>query len=143
MKNYGAWSRDNLIQISNNMSDAQLERVYKATQDFLNSKASTITGVRNIIKKTTRSIGVNVGATKEESESLYQLLSDDTFKYMTEHSRATSSDIWYVIQETKERRLPERNFIKMMYNIADTIPDKEMTDNIRALYYKEIKRIEK
>lgn len=60
MKNFGAWSRDNLIQISNNMSDAQLERVYKATSEFLNSKASTITGVKNIIKKTTRSIGVNV-----------------------------------------------------------------------------------
>lgn len=82
------------------------------------------------------------GATRDESESLYQLLSDDTFRYIKENSSATSSDIWYVVQEAKETRMNERNFIKQMYNIADTIPDKDMTNNIRALYFKEIKRID-
>ena len=134
----GAWSRDNLIQISNNMSDLQLQRVYKATSDFLNSKASTVTGVKNIIKRTTRNIGVSVGVSRDEAESLYQMLTDDTFKYIKENSSATSSDIWYVIQEAKERRFTGQAFLKRMYEVADTIPDKEMTNNINALFMKEV-----
>ena len=134
----GAWSRDNLIQISKDMSDLQLQRVYKATSDFLNSKASTISGVKNIMKKTTRNIGVSVGVSRDEAESLYQMLTDDTFKYIKENSSATSSDIWYVITEAKERRFNGKAFLKHMYEIADVIPDREMTDNIQALFIKEV-----
>ena len=134
----GAWSQDNLIQISKSMSDIQLQRVYRATEDFLNSKASTITNVKNIMRKTTRNIGLNVGVSRDQAESLYQMLSEDTFKYIKEHSTATSSEVWALVEETKERRLSSKTFLKRMYEIADVIPDKEMSDNINALYMKEI-----
>lgn len=134
----GAWSSDNMIQISKNMTDMQLQRVYRATKDFLDSKASTISGVKSIIRKTTKNIGVNVGVSRDEAESLYQMLSDDTFKYIKENSSANSSQMWDLITEAKERRFSNRTFIKRMYEIADVIPDKEMTANINALYIKEI-----
>ena len=134
----GAWSEDNLIQISKNMSDLQLQRVYRATQDFLNSKASKITGVKSIMRKTVRNLGVNVGVNRNEAESLYQMLSDDTFKYIKEHSAAKSSEMWAVITEAKERRFNSQTFLQRMYEVADVIPDKEMTENISALYLKEV-----
>ena len=134
----GAWSSDNLIEISKDMTDLQLQRVYRATQDFLNNKASTITGVKNLMRKTIKNIGVNVGVSRDQAESLYQMLSDDTFKYIKENSRAESSQMWDLITEAKERRFSSTRFLKKMYEIADVIPDKEMTDNINALYMKEI-----
>lgn len=134
----GAWSQDNLIQISKNMSDMQLQRVYKATEDFLNSKASKITDVKSIIRKTIKNIGVNVGVTRDEAENLYQLLSDDTFTFIKEHSAAKSSEMWAVIEEAKERRFNSKTFLARMYEIADVVPDKEMSQNISALYMKEV-----
>ena len=134
----GAWSTNDLIQISRDMSDLQLQRVKRATEEFLGSKASTITGVKNIARKTKRSLGANLDVTRDEVESLYQMLSDDTFKYIKEHSTATSSEVWALVEESKERRLSSTTFLKRMYEIAEVQPDIEMTENINALYMKEV-----
>lgn len=134
----GAWSQDNLIQISKNMSDIELQRVYRATEDFLNSKTSTISGVKDTIKKTIKSIGVDVGVSRDEAESLYTMLSDDTFRYIKEHSSASASEIWDIITEAKERRLNFYKFRQYMYEAMQVIPDKEVNRNISNLYLKNV-----
>ena len=134
----GAWTTNDMIQISKDMSDLQLQRVKRATEEFLGSKASTITGVKEIARKTKKSLGLNLSVSKDEVESLYQMLSDDTFKYIKEHSNAESSEVWALVEETKERRLSSTTFLKRMYEIAEVQPDTEMTDHINALYMREI-----
>lgn len=120
------------------MSEQQLARIEKATRDFMSSKASTITGVRKIIRDTKKNIGSNLSVSKDQAESMYQMLSDDSFTYIKEHSRATSSEIWVTIQEAKEKRFNYDNFSRKMLETAGVIPDEEMKNNIQSLFMSEV-----
>ena len=135
----GAWSNiTDTIVIPDNLDAFKYNRIYAATNLFLNRKSSTITGVKDIIKSTRRTLAGSFNITKDEAEVLYNLISDDTFQYIKEHSRATASEMWAIIEETKERRLSSTTFLKRMYEIADVQPDIEMSEKINALYIKEI-----
>ena len=120
------------------MSQAQLSRIEQATKDFMNSKASKITDVKKIIKTTTKNIGANLSVSKDQAESMYQLLSDDSFTYIKEHSNATSSEIWAVVQEAKEKRFTAETFTKRMLETAEVIPDEEIKKNINSLFMSEV-----
>lgn len=130
--------KNNRINIDKTMNDYDLRRIESATNLFLKNKTSTITGVKKAIEKTKNSLGYNFNVTKDEAERLYNLLSDDSFKYIKENSSATSSDIWYVITEAKENRFTNKRFIDRMYDIMDVIPDQETKDVLNSLYMKEV-----
>lgn len=120
------------------MSEQQLARIEKATRDFMSTKASTITGVRKIIRDTKKNIGSNLSVSKEQAESMYQMLSDDSFTYIKEHSNATSSELWVTIQEAKERRFNFETFQKRILETAEVLPDEEMKNNIQSLFMSEV-----
>ena len=135
----GAWNTIyDLIQIPENIDNFMYQRIYAATDLFLKNKSSTITGVKDIIKKTKRTLAGNFSITNAEAESLYQLLTDDTFLYIKEHSRAESSQMWALIEEAKEKRMSSTTFLKHMYEIAEVQPDTEMSQHINNLYIKEV-----
>ena len=129
---------DNRITINKNMSQAQLNRIEQATRDFMVSKASKISDVKNIIKTTTKNIGANLSVSKEQAETMYQMLTDDSFKYLKEHSSITSSEAWAVIQEAKEKHFTFKTFQQKMIESAEIIPDEEMKRNINSLFMREV-----
>ena len=132
-----AW-KNNRIYIDRSMSVQELQRIYIATDIFLKNNTSTITGVKHAIKSAKHSLGSTFNIGKNEAESLYQLITDDTFLYIKEHSNATSSEIWAVVQEAKERRFTYAAFEKRLKEIAEVIPDEEMKKHIEALFMSEV-----
>lgn len=137
MRKLVGWSNDNLIQLSKDMSDAQIQRIYRATSSFLNSKTSLITGVKKAIKETIKSIGKDVNVSKDEAESLYRSLSEDTFKWANRFAGA--SEIWNVIEEAKEYNFTGKRFRDRMLDILQIDNDKEVSSNIKALYERYVK----
>lgn len=126
------------INIRADMNEQQLRRIENATKDFMNSSASTVTGVRKIMQHTIRSLGANLSISKDQAESLYQMLSDDSFMYIKEYSVSKPSEIWVVIQEAKEKRYNFKTFQKRILEVAQVIPDEEMKANIQNLFISEV-----
>jgi len=137
MRKLVGWSNDNLIQLSKDMSDAQIQRIYRATSSFLNSKTSLITGVKKAIKETIKSIGKDVGVSKDEAESLYRSLTEDTFKYFNKNDVA--SEIWNLIEEAKDFDMSRKRFGQKLLEISKMENDKEVSTHIKAFYERYVK----
>lgn len=129
---------NNRITVSSSMSDNELQRIEQATRSFMNSHASTITGIRKIMRDTKKSMAGNMSISKEQAETLYQMTDEDTFTYIKEHSTARSSEMWAVIQEAKEKRYSYDRFEKRMKEIAQVVPDEEMRANLQSLFIDEV-----
>lgn len=145
----GAWSKNNLIHLNDNMSEQDLSRVLSATTLFLKSKTSTISGIKTAIRKVTTSIGVDLDITKDQANDYYRMLKEDTFTYFKDHSAARSSEMWAIIEETKEKKLSYGQFEKKMLEagkidpeVFKKIPDQEIRMSLRGMYSKEIKNEE-
>lgn len=137
----GAWSKNNLIEISDNMSEQDLSRVYSATTKFLRSKVSTITGIKSVISQTKKSLRGDLDLTKEQVESYYRMLQDDNFNTFQDKSAARSSEMWAIIEETKEKHLSYGQFeFKMLEagkidpKIFKKVPDLEIRASLMAMY---------
>lgn len=133
----GAWSNRDLIKISKDMSDNQLERVYKATQDFLNSNVSTIKGVKKAIQSVKKGISVNIGVSEKEAESLYEALNEDTFRWANKYSQA--SKIWATIEEAKENNYSQKRFRDRFLDVLQVENDIEVSNNIKSIYERYVK----
>lgn len=145
----GAWSKNNLIELNDNMSEQDLSRVLSATTQFLKTKTSKLSGIKSVIKQTTKDIGVNLGITNEQAESYYRLLKDDNFTFFQSKSEARSSEMWAIIEETKEKHLSYGQFEKRMLeagkidiNTFKKIPDYEIRMSLMSIYDKEIQNEE-
>lgn len=145
----GAWSKNNLIELNDNMSEQDLSRVLSATTSFLKTKTSKVSGIKSVIKQNTRDIGINLGITNEQAESYYRLLKDDNFSTFQSKSSARSSEMWAIIEETKEKHLSYGQFEKRMLeagqidiNAFKKIPDYEIRMSLMSIYDKEIQNEE-
>ena len=134
-----AWSKDNLIQISETMSDSQLYRIKNATEEFLESRTSLITGVKKATKKTIREIGVDLDVDESEAEFLYSMFEDDEYmKYLGKSDKA--SEVWALIESAREMRMNQKTFIDRLYEISQLEEDNDITRNAKKIYRKYVTR---
>lgn len=89
------------ISLKQNYSDIQLRAIRKATNQFLNSKTSTLSGIKTRIKRIKQGFKEKLEITEKEAEIIYESLSEDLIRWITGY--IDPSSFWGgIIQEAKE-----------------------------------------
>ena len=142
----GAWSKNNLIELNDTMSDQDLTRVLSATTKFLKSRVSTITGIKDVIRETKKTMRGDLDLTKEQAEAYYRMLQDDNFTFFQDKSAARSSEMWAIVEEAKEKHLSYGQFELKMLEAGKIdaenfrkIPDLELRASIKSIYDTDVK----
>lgn len=139
----GAFTFNNRIRLNKSMSTTQLRAVKKATEQFLNSKTSTVKGIKNIkhntVKKLKNTIesDYDVEFEDEEIESLYNILEDDDYSDIIDF--IPPSDIWAIIAEAKAQNYTVDTFINKVKHYIDYGNDTGIKNNLISLYNKYVK----
>lgn len=137
-----AWSKNNRILLNKSMNITKMKAILKATNQFLNSKTSTVRGIKKIKKTTIKSIATSIGIDDEElsfeeAESLYNIFEDkDTLQLVNYIGASETRDF---IQEAKEVNMSENEFLKTIELYLNYGNDKEMLQTIKNVYNKFIK----
>lgn len=136
-----AW-RSKGIRINKNMSDQQLKSVIKAIDNFLESKTSTIKGIKQTMKKTQKSIRMNLSdedieLTPQESQTLYSFFSDKDFNNLTNFIPA--SDLFVLLEDSKESNDSESDFLKRIENYISIGNDEDIKNNLLSMYTKYVR----
>lgn len=137
-----AWTHSGRIKVNKSMSITQMRAVIKATEQFLVSKTSTVSGVKKVRKTTISGLARSLGTdehelSNEEAETLYDMLSDD---YVTDILRyIPASDFWALVEDAKEQHDTESQFINRIKDYIDFGNDKDMVTKLTAIYIKYVK----
>lgn len=137
-----AWTLSGRVKVNKSMTMTQMRAVIKATEQFLNSKTSTVSGVKKVKKTTIAGLAKSLGTdeetlTNEEAEALYDMLSDD---YVTDILKyIPASEFWALVQDAKEQHDTEQQFINRMKDYIDFGNDKDMVIKLTSIYIKYVK----
>lgn len=111
---YNGITKGGRIRLNKTMSDIQLKAVEKATNNFLDHKAtSTLKGIKNTIKevksKLAATLGdINVPLTNRQINKLYDLVEDKDKRTLTEQIGA--STLWVETQHARDNDLSFTDF---------------------------------
>lgn len=97
------------FKANKNMSYNQMQQQLKYVNKFNNSKSSTVTGMKDIIKKRDATITKRYGTEKKKLTPLYRILSSDTYKKMTE--LLPSSMVVQSVSEALNRGASEKGIV--------------------------------
>lgn len=137
-----AWTRSGRVKVNKSMSITQMRAAIKATEQFLASKTSTVSGVKKVKKTTIAGLARSLGTddtklSDEEAETLYDMLSND---YVTDLLRyIPASDFWALIEDAKEQNDTESQFINRIKDYIEFGNDKDMVTKLQAIYIKYVK----
>ena len=138
-----AWSSGR-VKISQNMTITQLRAVQKATNQFLSSKTSSLKGIQSVKESTKASLKATLSdedmeeITEDEVETMYSMLSDDDFKFLSD--KVGASTAWSLIEDAKESNDTEKGWINRLNRYAFEINDVDMRAKALAIYNKYIVR---
>lgn len=146
-----AWSENRRIKVNKNMSMIQLRSVLKATEQFINSETSTLQGIKNVIKRTKKSLAKTLEKNKvfDEEESieeskkltdsevdvLYDMLSEDYVKDLLQYIGA--SEMWGIVEDSKEMNLNNEDEFFDLFNTYTTVDftnDLDMREKINKIF---------
>ena len=136
-----AWTKTGRVKVNKSMTITQMRATIKATQQFLNSKTSTIKGIKEVKKTTISNIAKSLGTdenelTEEEAESLYNLLSEDYITDLTKY--IPPSELWAIIEDAKESNDTEKQFIDRISDYIYWGNDVDMVNKLKIIYQKYI-----
>ena len=137
-----AWTSSGRVKVNKSMSMTQMRAAIKATEQFLVSKTSTVSGVKKVRKTTIKGLAKSLGTdeeslTNEEAEALYDMLSDDYVADILKYIPA--SEFWSLIQDAKEHHDTEQQFINRMKDYIEFGNDKDMVIKLTSIYNKYVK----
>lgn len=138
-----AWSKGK-VRIRENMTITQLRAVQKATSQFMASKTSTIRGIQSVKESTKASLKATLSdedideITESEVETMYNMLSDTDFKFLSD--KVGASTAWSLIEDAKESNDTEQGWINRLNRYAFEINDVDMRNKALAIYNKYIVR---
>ena len=125
------------IRMNKKMSDAQLNAIRSATDEFLKSKTSKLSGIKqakaNMISSLRSSLSTeDVELTDKEAQALYRLVEDKDLRTTTEYIGA--SKLWDLMIDAKAKRATEDEWYKMLidYNAFGT--DLDMKNDLKRIY---------
>lgn len=146
-----AWTDTGRIRVNKKMTIGQLRATIKATEQFLNSKTSTVKGIKDVIKRTKKSLSKTLeknnifGAeeaekeanklTEKEADILYDMLSEDYIKDLLPYIGA--SEMWGVVEDAKEMNIEEKDeFFELFntYTSVDFTNDLDMKEKITKIF---------
>lgn len=126
-----------LIKKSKKMSEAELRRSIKATEEFLKDKRSTVKGMERTKKKLKQkfkeSVKKDFGFTTQDADNVYQLFEDEAqanlFKYFT------PSELYALIKEAHEKGISnEKDFVNLFRKHIDFSENKGIVKDLQAFY---------
>lgn len=137
-----AWTKTGRIKVNKNMTPEQLQATITATRKFLNSKVSTVSGVKKVRHSTITKIAENLEIDEkqlsyDEAETLYDLT---TIDYMQDIlSKIPASKLWVIIAESIERKDTEKQWLERISDYIDFGNDMDMKNKLIMLYNDYIK----
>lgn len=138
-----AWSNGR-VKIRENMTITQLRAVQKATSQFITSKTSTLKGIQSVKESTTASLKATLSdedlgeLTDSEVETMYNMLSDTDFSFLSD--KVGASTAWSLIEDAKDNNDTEKGWINRLNRYAFEINDVDMKAKALAIYNKYIVR---
>lgn len=138
-----AWSGGK-VKITKDMTITQLRAVQKATSQFMASKTSTLKGIQSVKESTKASLKATLSdedlkeITEDEVETMYNMLSDTDFKFLSD--KVGASTAWSLIEDAKESNDTETGWINRLKRYAFEINDVDMKAKALAIYNKYIMR---
>ena len=130
----------NRITLRGNESYQELIELDRATKKFLQSKTSTISGIKEVEKNIKQNIENKLDEfdlSKQEIETLYNFFEDEDFAYIRKY--IDPSDLWVFIENAKQGNMYVDDWIK---NIEDYIGseafgrDEDLRDRLVNIYNK-------
>lgn len=134
-----AWTSKNRVRIDESMTEDQLERVAYSVNKFLNTKMSTVRGVKKRAKSIKQSFKEGIGVSMEMAEKIYQAFEEDVIKWALRYIDA--SELWALINEAIETNMSRKRFEEEFLKRAEIAGkiDADFRDLIRKLYNQEVK----
>lgn len=130
----------NRITLRGNESYQELIALDKSTRNFLNSKTSTITGIKEVEQNIKQNIANKLDEfdlTKDEVETLYNFYEDEDFNYIRKY--IDPSELWVFMERAREENMEVQDWLK---DIEDYIGsdafgrDEDLRDKLINLYNK-------
>lgn len=139
-----AITKSGRISLKSHMSDIELRAVRKAVQKFLNSKTSTLRGIRSQIKRIKSSIKEKFDIDDKDAEVLYETFNEDLLQWLYQYIEP--SDFFALVQEAKEYEWSESRFINELISISDDLyrlieelNDLDVRDKLKRIYDRYVK----
>lgn len=125
------------IKLNKSMSDATLNAVRSATNEFLKSKTSTLRGIKeakeNMIASLKSSLSTDdIQLTDKEAQALYRIVEDKNLRDTAEYIGA--SQLWDLMIEAKVKRASEDEWYKMLIDYNAFGKDLDMKNDLQRIY---------
>lgn len=130
----------NRITLIGNESYQELIAIDKATKNFLKSKTSTISGIKEVEKGIKQNIANKLDEfdlSKQDIETLYNFFEDEDFNYIRKY--IDPSDLWVFMEQIKEGEVDSDSWLKTIedYIGSDAFGrDDDLRDRLMSLYNK-------
>lgn len=131
------------IRITRDMSQAQLNLVRRSVKEFLKSKTSTLTGIRetknNIMDGLQRSLSStqDVNISDKEIEALFKLVEDKDTRGTVE--KIGASTLWKLMIDSKEKKDNKLDFLARVKEYYNYTNDLDVKDDLKNFYNTYIK----
>ena len=131
------------IRITRDMSQAQLNLVRRSVKEFLKSKTSTLTGIRetknNIMDGLQRSLSStqDVNISDKEIEALFKLVEDKETRGTVE--KIGASTLWKLMIDSKEKKDNKLDFLARVKEYYNYTNDLDVKDDLKNFYNTYIK----
>lgn len=130
----------NRITLRGNESYQELIELDKATKNFLQSKTSTLSGIKEVEQGIKENIGNKLDEydlTKDEIETLYNFFEDEDFNYIRKY--IDPSDLWVFIESAKQSNMYVDDWLKTIEDYIGSEKfgrDEDLRDRLISLYNK-------
>lgn len=132
--------------ISKSKSMSNLAYIDKALTDFMNSKTSTVSGIKSRIRDERKLIAEQTdnkdfadSLTDDEINQIYEVFNDVNYKQLTESGQYDSDEMFTFITTAKEQEQGSNQFIKMISTYSEDNPDADTKRAFRNIYNKYVK----
>ena len=133
-----AWNKQGKIKINKTLTNTQLKAIQKATQQFMTSQTSKVSGIKKVKESTLDSLRATLSKDIEldemDVESAYEMLSNKDFDYFNNADRVGASTMWALIEDAKEYNQTEDTFISRLLNMYDSSNDLDAIERAKRLY---------
>lgn len=126
------------VRVNKSMSNIQLKAIEKASQEFLQSKTSTLGGIKSVVKDVKRSLQATFGdmehpISARDVNKLYDLVEDKNKRDLTQQIGA--SELWATLIQAKEQNLDFNKFYNLIENRSNVgLKEKEDIEFLENIY---------
>lgn len=130
------------IRVRRSMTPHQMKATLKAIDNFLQSKTSSVKGIRQTIKRQQQGLqktlsNEDITITTKESQTLYKFFEDKDFNYITRYIGA--SDLFVLLEDAKDNNDTINQFLSRIENYIFVGEDEDMRNALESIYNKYVR----